>query len=59
MNVQKTNWQNIHLRLKVRIRKKEEFSLKIYRQKIGQLYLGFDEAFNASETSGLRLHWLP
>lgn len=38
---------------------KEEFSLKIYRPEIEQLYLGFDEAFNAAETRTLGLTWLP
>ncbi|MDQ2721542.1 MAG: hypothetical protein M3Z26_17535 [Bacteroidota bacterium] len=40
-------------------RTKEDFSLEIYRQEIEQLYLGFDEAFNASETRTLGLTWLP
>ena len=38
---------------------KEEFSLEIYKQEIEQLYLGFDDAFNASETRSLGLTWLP
>jgi hypothetical protein len=38
---------------------KEDFSLEIYKQEIEQLYLGFDEAFNASETRSLGLTWLP
>lgn len=38
---------------------KDEFSLEIYRQEMEQLYLGFDEAFSASETRGLGLTWLP
>lgn len=37
----------------------EEFSLEIYRQEIDQLYLGFDEPFNAFETRTLGLTWLP
>jgi hypothetical protein len=38
---------------------KEDFSLEVYKQEIEQLYLGFDEAFNASETRSLGLTWLP
>ncbi|MEO8821726.1 MAG: hypothetical protein ABI374_12835 [Ginsengibacter sp.] len=38
---------------------KDEFSLEIYRQEMEQLYLGFDETFNASETRGFGLTWLP
>ena len=38
---------------------KEEFSLEIYKREIEQLYLGFDETFNVSETRGLGLTWLP
>lgn len=40
-------------------RTKEEFYLEIYKHGIEQLYLGFDETFNASETRGLGLTWLP
>jgi hypothetical protein len=32
---------------------KEEFSLEICKQEIEQLYLGFDDAFNALETRSL------
>lgn len=38
---------------------KDGFSLEIYKQEIEQLYLGFDEAFDVSETRTLGLTWLP
>jgi len=37
----------------------KEVSLDIYKYQIEQLYLGFDEAFNAMETRSLGLTWLP
>jgi hypothetical protein len=40
-------------------RTKDEFYLEIYKYEIGQLYLGFDETFNMSETRGFGLTWLP
>jgi hypothetical protein len=36
-----------------------EVSLDIYKYQIEQLFLGFDETFNAMETRGLGLTWLP
>jgi hypothetical protein len=38
---------------------KQDFFLKIYKNEIEQLYLGFDETFNAAETRSLGLSWLP
>jgi hypothetical protein len=40
-------------------RTEEEISLDIYRYQIGQLYLGFDKSYNALESRGLGLTWLP
>lgn len=37
----------------------KKVSIDIYKYQIGQLYLGFDETFNAMETRGLGLRWLP
>lgn len=34
-------------------------SFDIHKYQIGQLYLGFDENFNAMETRGLGLTWVP
>jgi hypothetical protein len=33
--------------------------LEIYKNQIEQLYLGFDEYYNAGETRGIGLWWLP
>ncbi|MEO9021899.1 MAG: hypothetical protein ABI237_04240 [Ginsengibacter sp.] len=41
------------------VKMKEGFSMEIYKQEIEQLYLGFDEAFNASETNTFGVTWLP
>lgn len=41
------------------IRTGKEISLDIYRYQIGQLYLGFDKSYNALESRGLGLTWLP
>lgn len=41
------------------IKTTEEFSLVLFKQEIEQLYLGFDKAFNASESRSLGLSWLP
>jgi hypothetical protein len=38
---------------------KQDFFIEIYKHEIEQLYLGFDETFNAAETRGLGLSWLP
>ena len=41
------------------IKTTEDYTLVIYKQEIEQLYLGFDETFNVSETRSLGLSWLP
>ena len=37
----------------------EEISLEIYKDQVEEISLGFDESFNAMETRGLGLTWLP
>ena len=37
----------------------EDISLDIYKFQIDQLYLGFDKSYNALESRGLGLTWLP